>query len=176
MTQNNLIPEPAAVVAEETPQAPSKALSMSYILEQIEKVAAQTAYLNAAIAELRAFEVKDESDIGTQGKAKAIADIVRCRETTNQQLLKLYEKMYDDCKPQAQADQRRDILSCIGELPPAEAQECLMEIYEGTQGLSTLSSRFDEVGAWLKSQNKDEYSPEAWAAVIEAAKVQLMKN
>ncbi len=176
MTQNNLISEPAAVMAEETPQASSKALSMNYILEQIEKIAAQTAYLNDAIAELGELEANDPGDIGSQGKAQAIADVVRCRETTNQQLLKLYEKMYDDCKPQAQADQRRDILSCIGELPPAEAQECLMKIYEGTHGSSTLSSRFDEVGTWLKSQNQDEYSPAAWLAVTEAAKVQLMKN
>ena len=173
MTQNHPISEPAAVVAEETP---TRALSMSYILEQIEKVAAQTAYLNDAMAELRAFEVKDKSDIGTQGKAKAIADIVRCRETTNQQLLKLYEKMYDDCKPQAQADLRRDILSFIGELPPAEAQECLMKIYESTQDSSALASRFDEVGTWLKSQNQDEYSPAAWLALTEAAKAQLMRN
>ncbi len=34
-----------------------------------------------------------------QAKAQAFGDIVRCRETTNQQLLKLYEKMYDDLKP-----------------------------------------------------------------------------
>ena len=170
MTQNHPISEPAAVVAEETP---TRALSMSYILEQIEQVAAQTAYLNAAIAELGALEIGGPGD---KGKAQAIADVVRCRETTNQQLLKLYEKMYDDCKPQAQADLRRDILSFIGDLPPAEAQECLMKIYESTQGSSALASRFDEVGTWLKSQNQDEYSPAAWLALTEAAKAQLMRN
>lgn len=170
MTQNNPISEPAAVLAEETP---ARALSMSYILKQIEKVAAQTAYLNAAIAELRALEINGPGD---KGKAQTIADVVRCRETTNQQLLKLYEKMYDDCKPQAPADLRRDILSRISELPPAEAQACLMKIYESTQGPSALASRFDEVGAWLKSQDRDEYSPEAWLALTEAAKAQLMRN
>lgn len=84
--------------------------------------------------------------------------------------------MYDDCKPPVQADLRRDILSCISELPPAEAQACLMKIYESTQGSSTLLSKFDEVGAWLKSQNPNEYSPAAWLALTEAAKAQLMRN
>ena len=38
----------------------------------------------------------DPGDIAGQEKAKAIGEIVRCREATNQQALKFYEKMYDD--------------------------------------------------------------------------------
>ncbi|MBQ7033222.1 MAG: hypothetical protein IJN25_06150 [Clostridia bacterium] len=44
----------------------------------------------------------DSGDCGApgnmQGQAKAIADIVKYRETTNQRIFSLYEKMYDDLK------------------------------------------------------------------------------
>lgn len=31
-----------------------------------------------------------------QAKAEAFGTIIRCRETTNQQILRLYERMYED--------------------------------------------------------------------------------
>ena len=37
-------------------------------------------------------------DVAGQAKAEALGDVVRCRETTNQQLLTFYEKVYDDLK------------------------------------------------------------------------------
>jgi predicted extracellular nuclease len=38
-------------------------------------------------------------DIANQAKAMALADVVKYRETTNQQALRFYEKMYEDLKP-----------------------------------------------------------------------------
>ena len=44
----------------------------------------------------------DSGDCGAPGnimgkaKAEAVAEVVKTREATNQQILKLYEKMYDD--------------------------------------------------------------------------------
>lgn len=70
-------------------------LSVEYILAQLEKISSQTAYLNEAIAQISGMQVTGSGDIGTQGKASAIADVVKCRETTNQKLISLYEKMYD---------------------------------------------------------------------------------
>ena len=70
-------------------------LSVEYILAQLEKISSQTAYLNEAIAQISGMQVAGPGDIGTQGKASAIADVVKCRETTNQKLISLYEKMYD---------------------------------------------------------------------------------
>lgn len=70
-------------------------LSVEYILAQLEKISSQTAYLNEAIAQISGMQVAGSGDIGTQGKASAIADVVKCRETTNQKLISLYEKMYD---------------------------------------------------------------------------------
>ena len=35
-------------------------------------------------------------DVGTQEQAKAVGEIIKAREATNQKLIALYEKMYDD--------------------------------------------------------------------------------
>ena len=157
--EDNEMPEDKKIENEQT--VPAEKLSMNYILGQIERIAEQTAHLHEAIAAL----------VGS-GKAQAIADVVRCRETTNQQLLKLYEKMYNDLKPQPPTDILREILCHIDELPPDAAQQSLMKIYNQ----SGLTAKFDEVGTWLKTQNRDEYAPEAWEALLEAAKSQLSRH
>lgn len=73
--------------------------TMEYCLEQIERIGQQTEYLNQAIAELRQMES------GSCGeKALALGNIVECRETTNQQLLQFYGKMYDDLKEPGAVD------------------------------------------------------------------------
>ena len=81
---------------------------MHYVLLQIEKISAQNEYLFQVIQQLGAMSDGDNADgmspgntLG-QAKAAALGDIVRCRETTNQQILKLYEKMYDDLKPKTE--------------------------------------------------------------------------
>ena len=76
-------------------------LTMDYVLTQIENIAVQTAYLNDAVYELSKMSASAPAanaphDIA--GQAKALGDVVRCRETTNQQLLAFYEKVYDDLK------------------------------------------------------------------------------
>ena len=84
-------------------EAASK-LTMSYVLTQIENIAAQTTYLNETVSELgkmfaSAPVAYAPPDIAGEARAKALGDVVRCRETTNQQLLAFYEKVYDDLKP-----------------------------------------------------------------------------
>lgn len=88
--------------------------TMDYVLEQIEKIASQTEHLNRTLEKLgemadgeNAEHMSPGNTLG-QAKAKAFADIVRCRETTNQQLIRLYEKMYDDLKPRAPSELSRD--------------------------------------------------------------------
>ena len=74
-------------------------LTMGYVLAQIENIAAETFYLKEAISKLGEMPVAcGPGDIAGEAKAKALGDAVRCRETTNQQLLAFYEKMYDDLK------------------------------------------------------------------------------
>ncbi len=74
-------------------------ISMNYILEQIEKISLQTEHLNNAIAEISKMGPGGPGNMAEPAKAEAISDIVKCRETTNQKLLALYEKMYDDLNP-----------------------------------------------------------------------------
>ena len=76
-------------------------LSMNYILEQIEKIMADTEYLHKTIdAIVTIGPAAGPGDICGSEKAQALATVVECRETTNQKMLALYEKMYDDLKPQ----------------------------------------------------------------------------
>lgn len=73
-------------------------LSVRYILGQIAHIVRQTEYLDRAIDNISVIEQTISGDISGKAKATAIADVVRCRETTNQQILRLYEKMYDDLR------------------------------------------------------------------------------
>ncbi len=76
--------------------------TIPYILYQISLIQADTAYLTEVTGKLAAMADGDSGDPGSPGniqgqaKAEALGAIVTCRETTNQQLLRLYEKMYDD--------------------------------------------------------------------------------
>ena len=89
------------VTVQETTTTPDK-FSITYCLEQLEKIQAQTEYLNQAIAETAKIPSGDTGDCGSPGdltgleKAKAMGEMVKCRETTNQKLIAFYEKMYDD--------------------------------------------------------------------------------
>ena len=74
-------------------------LSIDYVLDKIECIVKDTEYIHNALEQLSLMPKSEPGDIAGQEKAKAIGDIVRCRETTNQQALRLYEKMYDDLKP-----------------------------------------------------------------------------
>ena len=79
--------------------------NIEFILNQIAKLQDQTEYLNTTLEKLSELGDGDSGGPGAPGnilgmeKAKAIGDVVRCRETTNQQLLAFYEKIYDDLRP-----------------------------------------------------------------------------
>lgn len=86
----------------------TKKLSIHYLLEQIEKIAAQTDYLNDAIQSLSKMEYSaPEACSPPDERAKALGDIVRCRETTNQQLIAFYQKLYEDQRPQPSLTDRK---------------------------------------------------------------------
>ena len=82
--------------------------SIPYILRQIALIQGDTSYLSEALSMLGSMPSSTQSagpdaapyDIQGQARARAaaIGDIVKSRETTNQLLLRLYEKMYDDLK------------------------------------------------------------------------------
>ncbi len=93
------IHETESTVVEET-KAPATRLSMDYILDRLEAIARDTAYLSETVEALAAMApAQGPGDVAGQAKASALADIVRCRETTNQKLIDMYMKMYEDLRP-----------------------------------------------------------------------------
>ncbi|MFA7099477.1 MAG: hypothetical protein WC143_05265 [Eubacteriales bacterium] len=45
-----------------------------------------------------------------------------------------------------------------------------------TEPLYNTVSRLDELAAWLKNQNRDEYDEQAWSSMLEAVKGQMSRN
>ena len=70
-------------------------LTINYLLDQIEKISNETGYLHEVI---KALDNMDNAgvpgDMTGSSKAEALASVVKCRETTNQQLLSVYTQMY----------------------------------------------------------------------------------
>ena len=77
-------------------------MTVQDILVRIASIVNQTSYIGEACEALKSMGDGDSGDCGAPGnlmgqaKAQALADIVQCREATNQHILCLYEKMYDD--------------------------------------------------------------------------------
>ena len=83
-----------------TSESVSDKISMLYCIEQIEKIHRDTQYIFETIQAIGGVvSGVVPGDVSGQEKAKALGDVVRCRETTNQRLIAFYEKMYDDLKP-----------------------------------------------------------------------------
>lgn len=70
-------------------------LTVADILSRINNIINQTSYISAACEALSAMGNGDSGEPGAP-TAEALAEVVRCRETTNQQILRIYEKIYDD--------------------------------------------------------------------------------
>ena len=77
-------------------------MELSWLLQQIAALQSDTEYLKDALAQMAQMGVGDSGEsyspgnIMGQAKANALQSMIMGRETTNQQLLRLYEKMYDD--------------------------------------------------------------------------------
>lgn len=77
-------------------------MTVADILMRINNIINQTGYITTAFESLVQMGDGDSGDCGAPGnimgkaKAEAVAEVVRAREATNQQILRLYEKMYDD--------------------------------------------------------------------------------
>ena len=75
-------------------------LTVGYILSQIEKIRQENEHIYKALETLSEIVTgQGPADVAGEGKAKGIADTVKCREATNQKLIAFYEKLYDDIKP-----------------------------------------------------------------------------
>ena len=114
----------------------SEKLTMDYLLGKLEEISLGQAFLTDAISELGKMKSGGPGDVGTQEQAKAIGEIIKAREATNQKLIALYEKMYDDLKPDKKINNERvavigTLIETLGEgLTPVESKEALTEILE----------------------------------------------
>ena len=112
----------------------SEKLTMDYLLGKLEEISLGQAFLTDAISELGKMKSGGPGDVGTQEQAKAIGEIIKAREATNQKLIALSEKMYDDLKPDKKINNERvavigTLIETLGEgLTPVESKEALTEI------------------------------------------------
>ncbi len=83
---------------QETATEKASLYTMDHCMTQIALIQAQTAYINEAFAQLSTVRSEGPGDIGAQERARALGEIVKCRETTNQKLLEFYAKMYEDLR------------------------------------------------------------------------------
>lgn len=117
-----------------TAEQRSEKLTMDYLLGKLEEISLGQAFLTDAISELGKMKSGGPGDVGTQEQAKAIGEIIKAREATNQRLIALYEKMYDDLKPDKKINNERvavigTLIETLGEgLTPVESKEALTEI------------------------------------------------
>lgn len=98
MTDINKIAE-ESVLSQVTPT--SIEYSIPYVLLQLRQIQENTQYLHEVIEGLLNLPESVSSVYpNVVTKAEALCDIVKCRETTNQQLIRFYETMYEDLRPQ----------------------------------------------------------------------------
>lgn len=109
----------------------AKNYNIDYVLQQIEKIASQTDYLNEAITQLSKVNSGIPGDIGAQGVSNSLSQIIMCRETTNQRLIAFYEKMYDDLKPNNNTTKEQALNVVLDTVRNCEVSEGLFEsLYE----------------------------------------------
>ena len=85
-------------VTQETATEKASFFTMDYCLSQIALIQSQTAHIKEAFAQLSTVRSDVPGDIGAQERARALGEVVKCRETTNQKLLEFYTKMYEDLR------------------------------------------------------------------------------
>ena len=77
-------------------------VELNWLLQQIAAIQSDTEYLKEGLAQLAQMGIGDSGEPGSPGnilgqaRANALRDMIQGREKTNQRLLWLYEKMYDD--------------------------------------------------------------------------------
>ena len=117
-------------------------VSMQYVLSRIDSILKDTAYIHEAIGAILNMQTVEptegmpsyQGDFAGKAKAEAISHTVQCRETTNQQLIRLLEKMYDDLKPKVGTEELseeilkfRELADSLCKYPKEAAVEIMKE-------------------------------------------------
>ncbi len=76
-------------------------LNMEYVLSRIDQILEEKQYIKEAIDSINNMKLNTspEGGRGDMARAEAIAKSIQARETTNQDILKMLNKMYDDLNP-----------------------------------------------------------------------------
>ncbi len=126
--------------AENPIEEPQK-LTINYVLEQIEKIQNQTDHIGMALAALGNMVPKTNSttpDVAGAEQAEAIAEVIESREATNQKLIALYEKMYDDLKPREESIKIKALEMLSGIVREAS-------FYESEQAAEMISNMLETI-------------------------------
>ena len=121
-----------------TASRPKEKFTVNYVLNQIEQVMRDNDHINHALEQLAQMPKSDPGDLSGQAKALAISDIVKCRETTNQQALRLYEKMYNDLNPKQESTKNK-VIDMVSEIAKGTS------LCESEQGMEILSNMLDTI-------------------------------
>ena len=124
---NNIYDNDGNVIAKEVFAGDLKAdepvgseLTLDYILSQMEKIRGDSAYIFEALNSVKEIKTHPPStnraDDASAAQAEAIGDIVKSREKTNQKLLDMYEKMYDDLTPGNSNSEKEQMLKWAAEM------------------------------------------------------------
>ena len=105
---------------------PKSLFTMDYCLSQIAKVQTDSTYLKDYFAELSKV-AECNNEFVAQERMKALVDAVRCRETTNQQMLEFYNKMYDDLRPATMQDKVAVVKNVFESISNSIANNCESE-------------------------------------------------
>ena len=111
-------------------------LSMEFVLSRIDQILRDTTYIHEAIRAVQEISVmvptegmmSYQGDFAGQAKAAAIEKAVLSRETTNQQMIRLLEKMYDDLKPKEPSEEvlkLQQLSDILCKYPPNVATDIL---------------------------------------------------
>lgn len=89
-------------------QQPEEMYTIPYILKQLEKIAFEADYLKNVVNDISQIGKGEDTDSeANAAKAEALKSVVLCRETTYQQMIAFYNKMYDDLKPKPETTEQR---------------------------------------------------------------------
>lgn len=83
-------------------------LDINFVVSKLIQIMDDTEYIKSALDSLLNLQTSSiPGDIGSQGKALAIGNIVEAREETNRQILRFLEKIYDDLNAKENINKER---------------------------------------------------------------------
>lgn len=158
-------------------------LTIDYVLARIDKVLNDTEHIKSTLEALLNISVAGPGDIANAQRAEALKEIVKYRETTNQKLLTLYEKMYEDIKTQQKSPQDRalDLLDLTMNNPTlsSEEKETLLTSLDEIRRLERKNSLEQNISRILdlaKNIDWNAYPPEVQSDIRETIKAQLSRH